>query len=542
MAEPVRYRLATDADHESIFRLAYETFVEEIPQYPPNPGRLHVDRFHADNHYVLALSGQTLVGMLAIRVNRPFSLDQKLGSVDPFLPPGRRPCEFRLLAVRKPFRRGPVFGRLVELAVAHGLDLGFDLALISGTDRQARLYAHAGFVPFGPAVGTAEARFQPMYLTAERFVSAAPRLCREGAPVSFLPGPVEVAPRVRAAFERPAISHRHPAFVATFARTRARLAALARSPHVEILVGSGTLANDVVAAQLARSPGPGLVLTNGEFGDRLVDHARRAGAVFQIVSSPWGAPFDLEALEQSLAAHQARWVWAVATETSTGMQNDVAALVRAARPHGASVNLDIVSALGAVPIDLRDVEFASGTSGKAIGGYPGLAFVFHHGRLRGGDRLPRYLDLRLAVEQHGIPFTHSSNLVSALDVALDRFDEGDVLAELASVALAFRARLDDLGLDALVPEAQASPAVVTIPLPQSLDSRDVARQLEARGLFVAAYSEYLVARNWIQVALMGAGVRRDLPRLVAALADRVAASRPAAPPRESRLPAAQPWG
>ena len=33
--------------------------------------------------------------------------------------------------------------------------------------RQARLYAHLGFVPFGPEVGTAEALYQPLYYRFE---------------------------------------------------------------------------------------------------------------------------------------------------------------------------------------------------------------------------------------------------------------------------------------------------------------------------------------------------------------------------------------
>ena len=46
---------------------------------------------------------------------------------------------------------------------------GWDLAVASCTPSQMKLYRHMGFVPFGPLVGTAEAPFQPMYLTIEMF-------------------------------------------------------------------------------------------------------------------------------------------------------------------------------------------------------------------------------------------------------------------------------------------------------------------------------------------------------------------------------------
>ena len=80
----VQYKVATESlEFEQIFQLAYDTFVEEIPQHQPNPDRRHVDRFHDENTYLIALAGDEVVGMLAIRGDRPFSLDEKLGNVDP---------------------------------------------------------------------------------------------------------------------------------------------------------------------------------------------------------------------------------------------------------------------------------------------------------------------------------------------------------------------------------------------------------------------------------------------------------------------------
>lgn len=171
----MRFKVAAElSEFEQIFRLAYETFVEEIPQHPPNAARRHVDRFHDENTYLIALAGYTVVGMMAIRDRRPFSLDEKLGKVDPYLPAGRSICELRLLAVRKRYRNGRVLRGLIDLLLHCGRARGWDLAIISGTLRQARLYRHLGFVPFGQLVGTPEAPFQPMYLTIERFARTAP--------------------------------------------------------------------------------------------------------------------------------------------------------------------------------------------------------------------------------------------------------------------------------------------------------------------------------------------------------------------------------
>jgi GNAT superfamily N-acetyltransferase len=100
-------------------------------------------------------------------------LDGKLENLDSYLPPGRSCCELRLLAVEPPYRRGRVFRGLGRLVIAYCWRQGYDLALISGTTRQQKLYRHLGFIPFGPLVGTPDALFQPMYLTVEHFEAGA---------------------------------------------------------------------------------------------------------------------------------------------------------------------------------------------------------------------------------------------------------------------------------------------------------------------------------------------------------------------------------
>src|SRR3954465_11782876 len=86
-------------EFEQIHRLNYRTFVEEIPQHTPNPDGRLVDRFHAENTYLIAVAGERGVGMLAMRDRRPFSLDAKLSDLDGYLPPHRSVAEVRLMAV-----------------------------------------------------------------------------------------------------------------------------------------------------------------------------------------------------------------------------------------------------------------------------------------------------------------------------------------------------------------------------------------------------------------------------------------------------------
>ena len=224
---------AEDWEFEQIHRLNYRTFVEEIPQHQASPSHRLVDKFHAENTYLICLVNQKIVGMLAARGNRPFSLDQKLPELDLHLPAGRRVCEIRLLAIDQQFRGargGQILSGLLALLWQHGVEKGYDLAIISGTLRQAKLYQHLGFVPFGPLVGAGDARFQPMYVTLEtfevtarEFLRSSPAKSFQPSAANFLPGPVTVRRKVRRAFEQAPESHRADSFKADFQDTKTML-------------------------------------------------------------------------------------------------------------------------------------------------------------------------------------------------------------------------------------------------------------------------------------------------------------------------------
>ena len=149
------------------------------------------------------------------------------------------------------------------------------------------MYQHLGFVPFGPLVGSGDAQFQPMYVTLETFEVTAREFLRSSparsfhpSAVNFLPGPVAIRREVRRAFEQAPESHRGESFKKDFQSARQILCELVRARNVELFMGSGTLANDVVAGQLSLLGGRGLVLSNGEFGERLMDQARRLNLKF----------------------------------------------------------------------------------------------------------------------------------------------------------------------------------------------------------------------------------------------------------------------
>jgi len=531
-----------DWEFEQIHRLNYRTFVEEIPQHQASPTQRLVDKFHAENTYLICLSNQKLVGMLAVRGNRPFSLDQKLPNLDAFLPAGRTVCEIRLLAIEKKFRGargGQVLQGILALLWQHGVEKGYDLAIISGTTRQQRLYQHLGFVPFGPLVGSGDAQFQPMYVTLETFEVTAREFLRSSparsfhpSAVNFLPGPVAIRREVRRAFEQAPESHRGESFKKEFQGARQVLCELVHAKNAQLFVGSGTLANDVVAGQLSLFKGRGLVLTNGEFGERLVDHARRFKLKFDTLACDWGRPLDLKAVEKKLISgartalsaktkavkradmavrapvvnrqSSITWLWCTYCETSTGILADIEALKTLCAKYDVKLCLDAISAIGAIPVDLNGVYLASCSSGKGLRAYPGVSMVFYdHDIVPAPDKLPRYLDLGYYAEENGTPFTFSSNLLHALHAAVKRVNWEKRFTEISDWSAWLRVRLAEQGFDLIGNGAKTSPAVVTIALPPEMNSVKIGEAMQEAGYLLSYNSGYLRRRNWIQVCLMG---------------------------------------
>jgi aspartate aminotransferase-like enzyme len=347
----------------------------------------------------------------------------------------------------------------------------------------------------------------------------------------FLRGPVPMRPAVRAAFAREAVSHRAEGVPNRLRIAQRLLCALTGAHHATLLLGSGTLANDVIGSQLHQRGGRGVVCSNGEFGERLVDQATRLGLVFDVVRVPWGDVLEGDVIDRAMRATSGRWLWAAHTETSTGVVNALDALRAIAARHEAVLALDAISSVGGIPVDLTGVWCASTVSGKALAAYPGLAIVLHADQPTPMPTgIPRYLDLGLAAAHDSVPFTQSSNLIDALATSLEHTDWATRLADRTHDGCWLRDALEMAGFHVVAPRESASPVVHTLALPDDTPTTIMGEALRQHGWFVSFESGYLRQRNWLQLCLMGeydAAALHALPGVLREAAD--AARRATAP-------------
>ena len=501
-----RFKRAETADEfEQVHRLNHAVFAVEVGQHEPDPAGRLVDKFHGKNTYYIALRRGEVGGMVAVHDRPPFSIADRLEDPGVLARLPGRPLEVRLLAVRPGVRHGVVLPGLLWQVHEHARRHGHSHLLISGVGPRVRLYQTAG-VPRPRPGGGRRGRGVRAHGARPGEPARVPRprcppLAGATGPAAPAGGPDQPPAGAgrgvgdgRGRVPRPAGLAPRPRVRGDLRADAARLGELVGGRAVGLFAGGGTLANDVVAATLAADPraGRGLILANGEFGERLAGHARRAGLEFDSMRWPWGRPWDLDAVEEWLDRSPAiRWAWCVHLETSVGMLNDLPGLVGRLRRRGVRVCADVVSSLGAVEIDLSSIHLAAAASGKALGAYAGLGLVFAAPEACDGaatGRVPTCLDLAAALRSRGPGSTIASPVVRALDRALDRFDSPGRRAARyrAAAALGRRLRcgLKDLGLGPIAEERWAAPVVTSFALPPGWSGaafRDACREAGLRG-------------------------------------------------------------
>jgi len=517
----IDFREVADAnEREQINALNHRVFAEEIAQHPVHPSGMLVDRFDAGNKYFVAVEDRTVIGMISAHGGPEFSVTKRLPNPE-MLQSFSVPLEVRLLAIEPRSRSRMVLAGLLWQVYQHAVENGYSHLLISGIAEREPMYGKMGFSALGPAVPEGDASFVPMVMPIDGRAAEANQRVRlherhwrrsgeRHEPTSLMPGPVCIHPEIARAWALGPVSHRSPAFTESYEQVRHRLNGLMEGMEATIFPGAGTLANDAVAANLKAIFGEreGLVLSNGEFGERIAEQAVRAGLRFRQLKAGWGEPWPFGALANALDRGPA-WVWAVHLETSTGVLNDMARLLRMAREANCAVALDCVSSLGAAEIASAagNLLMASGVSGKSLGAYAGLGFVYLSAECRSllaGKRLCPTFDLLRMYETRGPLTTVPSPLLLALSRALEMNyatadDTARRVREYRALGQAVRRSLRAAGMDPLAPESIAAPNITTFVLP----GEDFADRCLEAGYQIAHESGYLLSRGWGQIATMG---------------------------------------
>ena len=303
-----------------------------------------------------------------------------------------------------------------------------------------------------------------------------------------IPGPTSVPPEVAQAGAADMINHRGREFFDMIARTTDGVKKVYQTKNdVMTLTASGTGAMESAIVNLMAPGEDVLVISIGEFGDRLINLVKVYGGKGTELKFEQGLAADLNEIEKAFKANaNIRLVLVTHNETSTGVTQPIlperAKLVH--QRDGAVLMVDAISSLSSVPVktDEWDLDVVLSGSQKGWMTAPGLAFVSANERawakIDANTSQPRfYFDLRRhqkSAESGQTPWTPAVSIWFQLDKSLEiMFAEGmdNVYARHHRLATMTRNGVKAMGLSLLATEGIESDTVTAIRLPEGVDGQ-----------------------------------------------------------------------
>ncbi|MFC5500311.1 pyridoxal-phosphate-dependent aminotransferase family protein [Caenimonas terrae] len=317
------------------------------------------------------------------------------------------------------------------------------------------------------------------------------------------PGPTPLPDAVLHAMSAQPMDLADPRLDANIAACEEGLKRLLHSPGADVFMyaANGHGVWEAVVENVAAPGAAVLVPGTGHFSESWAIQTEALGR--RVVRTPWreGWPIDAAAVEQALRddrQYAIQAVFAVHTDTASGVTSDIAAIRRAidAAGHPALLVADVVASLGAIPfaMDALGVDVAVGASQKGLMCPPGLGFIAVNAKafaLAGANPAPRFywdwVRRRDALSYRKFCGTPPQNLLLGLEAALGLiFAEGleAVWARHAQLAGAVHAAVEGWreggALDFFAQEpASRSHSVTTITVAGGIDVdalRAVARE------------------------------------------------------------------
>jgi aspartate aminotransferase-like enzyme len=105
----------------------------------------------------------------------------------------------------------------------------------------------------------------------------------------------------------------------------------------------------------------------------------------------------------------------------------------------------------------------------------------------------------------------------ALHASVKRVAWEKRFADLLELGEWLRPKLREMGFELVGDQTETSPAVVTIALPEDMNSTKIGGLVQEAGYLLSYNSEYLRRRNWVQICLMGDCAKEKLVSLLNAL-------------------------
>lgn len=354
--------------------------------------------------------------------------------------------------------------------------------------------------------------------------------------ILLCPGPVNVASNIfQSMFKH--IGHREDEFSELLESINTKILDLfeieKKDTYYPVLItGSGTAANESVLSSIVGKRHI-LIISNGEFGERLVKISKLHNRNTHHIAFQWGEVINVERVEKYLKSHAVDIIAMVHHETSTGMLNPVEKIGRLTKKYKTKFFVDCVSSAGAEVIlpEKWNITFCSTGTGKAISSLPGLGIIVGKKSafraLKNEKARTAYLNLyNLYHYSHTVkqtPNTPAVHLFYALDQALTNIFETGLVSwrlQIAARAQILRVGMAELGLQFLLPAEHMSASVTTVYVPTHISPDALRAKLKGRSIIIYS-GKGPIAKTVFQVGNIGILQDSHLKLFIRSLAEAI---------------------
>lgn len=349
------------------------------------------------------------------------------------------------------------------------------------------------------------------------------------------PGPLTTSCGVRAAMQRD-LSTWDIDYNAIVESVRRSITTIDGGPETTVVLmqGSGTFGVEALLGTALPRDGRLLVLSNGAYGRRIAEIARRLEIEHEELAFDETSLLEVQRVAEALDNNpDITHVAAVHCETTSGMLNPLEAIGETVTAAGRVFLVDAMSSFGGIPLSLDSLhaDFLVSSSNKCLQGVPGFSFVVaRRAALEATDGQARSLSLDLydqwrEMEDHGGKwrFTSPTHALCALARALEELEEeGGVAARHARYQdnqQRLVAGMCELGFVPLLPAEFHSPIITAFLDPD--DPRFVFPefydQLKARRFVI--YPGKVTDRNTFRIGTIGHVFPDDIDELIDVIRD-----------------------
>ena len=317
-------------------------------------------------------------------------------------------------------------------------------------------------------------------------------------PIPFVPGPVSIPERVRAAYRFDyGSADMEDEFFALYGSCEAGLQEILGTQNdISIQTGEGMIALWGAIKSVLLPGDRVLAVSTGLFGSGIGDMARSVGAEVETLYFGDNDIADIQRVREAALGFRPKMITAVHCETPSGTLNPLADLGAICREVDALFYVDFVASAGGVPVNVDACHIDLGLLGsqKVLSLMPDLSMISVSPRTwdvieqvdyAGYDAVKPW---RTAVADRYFPYTHNWQAMAGLRVGIDLLlDEGmaNVYRRHADVAAYCRQRLLGMGVELFpVNEAICSPTVTAANVPAGWTWPELDGALREQGMVV----------------------------------------------------------